>query len=162
MLCFSPLMPRAKMSLSISANTNFYEYIQMHFLHIVVETVLNSWQRTFLDLVDRFFLQRERATFSTSLMGRLHYPALDCAEVATSTFLIPASLSKGSTGQCLLLLSQNWFWQLESLDLREWVGVVCYRAKKVIPPLHVTLVRLIELYFSKIERILGFWSVVTS
>ena len=107
MLCFFSLVSRAEMSLSISANTNFYEYIQMHFLHIVVETVLNSRQRTFLDLVDRFFLQRERATVSTSLMGRLRYPALDCAEVATSTFLIPASISKGSTDQCLLLLSQN-------------------------------------------------------
>ena len=77
MLCFFPIVSRAEMSLSISANTNFYEHIQMQFLHIVVETVLNSRQ-------------------------------------------------------------------LESLDLRQWVRVVCYRAKKVIPTLRVTLVRLIE------------------
>ena len=38
------------MSLSISANTNFYEYIQMQFLHIVVETVLHSWQLEFESL----------------------------------------------------------------------------------------------------------------
>ena len=82
MLCFFPLVSRAEMSLSISANTNFYECIQMQFLHIVVETVLHSRQ-------------------------------------------------------------------LESLDLRQWVRVVCYRAKKVIPTLHVTLVRLIELSLLK-------------
>ena len=63
------------MSLSISANTNFYEYIQMQFLHIVVETVLNSRQQTFLDLVDRFFLQRESDRFSF-INGTLALPSI--------------------------------------------------------------------------------------
>ena len=81
------------MSLSISANTNFYECIQMQFLHIVVETVLHSRQ-------------------------------------------------------------------LESLDLRQWVRVVCYRAKKVIPPLHITLVRLIDL--SLLKNRADTWFLISS
>jgi len=68
---------RAEMSLSISANTNFYEYIQMQFLHIVVETVLNSRQQTFLDLVDRFFLQRERESDRFYFVnGKLALPSI--------------------------------------------------------------------------------------
>ena len=51
-------------------------------------------------------------------------------------------------------------WQLESLDLRQWVGVVCYRAKKVIPPLHVTLVRLIEL--SLLKNRADTWFLISS
>ena len=93
MLCFFPLVSRAEMSLSISANTNFYECIQMQFLHIVVETVLHSRQ-------------------------------------------------------------------VESLDLRQWVRVVCYRAKKVIPTLHVTLVRLIEL--SLLKNRADIWFLISS
>ena len=93
MLCFLSLVSRAEMSLSISANTNFYECIQMQFLHIVVETVLHSQQ-------------------------------------------------------------------LESLDLRQWVRVVCYRAKKVIPTLHVTLVRLIAL--SLLKNRADTWFLISS
>ena len=95
MLCFFSLVSRAEMSLSISANTNFYEYIQMQFLHIVIETVLNSRQ-------------------------------------------------------------------LESLYLRQWVGVVCYRAKKVIPPLHITLVRLIDLSLLKNRSRVDTWFLISS
>ena len=47
----------------------------MHFLHIVVETVLNSRQRTFLDLVDRFFLQRESDHFYF-INGMLALPSI--------------------------------------------------------------------------------------
>ena len=131
MLCFSPLVSRAEMSLSISANTNFYEYIQMQFLHIVVGTVLNSRQRTFLDLVDRFFLQRERATISTLLLGCLRYPALNCAEVTTSTFLIPASISKGSTDQCLIVVAKLIFGKLKVLISGSELGLSVTEPKKL-------------------------------
>ena len=148
MLCFFPLVSRAEMSLSISANTNFYEYIQMHFLHIVVETVLNSRQQTFLDLVDRFFLQRESDRFSF-VNGTLALPSIglrwSCNIHISDTSINQQRKHRPMFNCC----RKTDFWQIESLDLRQWVGVVCYRAKKVIPPLHVTLVRLIELSLLK-------------
>ena len=52
------------------------------------------------------------------------------------------------------------FWQIESLYLRQWVGVVCYRAKKVIPPLHITLVRLIDL--SLLKNRADTWFLISS
>ena len=157
MLCFFPLVSRAEMSLSISANTNFYEYIQMQFLHIVVETVLNSRQRTFLDLVDSFC--RERATVSTLLMGRLRYPALDCAEVTTSTFLIPASISKGSTDQCLIVVAKLIFGKLKVLISGSELGLSVTEPKKLSHHSMSHLWDSLSCHFSKIEQILGLWLI---
>ena len=159
MLCFFPLVSRAEMSLSISANTNFYEYIQMHFLHIVVETVLNSRQRTFLDLVDRFFLQRESDRFYF-VNGTLALPSIGLRwsyNIHISDTSINQQRKHRPTFNCC---PKTDFWQIESLDLRQWVGVVCYRAKKVIPPLHVTLVRLIEL--SLLKNRADTWFLISS
>ena len=108
------------------------------------------------------FAERERATVSTSLMESLRYPALDCAEVTTSTFLIPASFSKGSTDQCLIVVAKLIFGKLKVLISGSEFGLSVTEPKKLSHHSISHLWDSLTCHFSKIERILGFWSAVTS
>ena len=164
MLCFFSLVSRAEMSLSISANTNFYEYIQMQFLHIVVETVLNSRQRTFLDLVDRFFLQRESDRFSF-VNGTLALPSIGL-RWSCNIHISDTSINQQRKHRPMFtfVVAKLIFGNLKVLVLISGseLGLSVTEPKKLSHHSMSHLWDSLSCHFSKIERILGFWSAVTS
>ena len=165
MLCFLSLVSRAEMSLSISANTNFYEYIQMQFLHIVVETVLNSPQRTFLDLVDRFFLQRERERERESdrfyfVNGTLALPSIGL-RWSCNIYISDSSINQQRKHRLMFTFVVA-FGNLKVLISGSELGLSVTEPKKLSHHSMSHLWDSLSCHFSKIERILGFWSAVTS
>ena len=164
MLCFFPLMSRAEMSLSISANTNFYECIQMQFLHIVVETVLNSRQRTFLDLVDRFFLQRESDRFYFRIVnGTLARPSIGL-RWSCNIHISDTSINQQRKHRPMFtfVVAKLIFGNLKVFISGSELGLSVTEPKKLSHHSISHLWDSLSCHFSKIERILGFWLAVTS
>ena len=152
------------MSQSISANTNFYEYMQMHFLHIVVETVLNSRQWTFLDVVDRFFLQRESNRFYF-VNGTVALPSIGL-RWSYNIHISDTSINQQRKHRPMFtfVVAKLIFGNLSLKVLisgRE-LGLSVTEPKKLSHHSMSHLWDSLSCHFSKIEQILGFWSAVTS
>ena len=165
MLCFFPLVSRAEMSLSISANTNFYEYIQMHFLHIVVETVLNSRQQASIPSSwfswSILFAERESDRFYF-VNGKLALPSIGL-RWSYNIHISDTSINQQRKHRPMFnCCCKTDFGKLKVLISGSELGLSVTEPKKLSHHSMSHLWDSLSCHFSKIERILGFWSAVTS